>query len=104
MVQRVIGACNPELPPDPDQFIYSTCGGVAKLSGILNSDNHLLGSSSGPDDCIVGIMNSDTIGSNVCCYVSQQTCIEGQEFTYFEGGTYKETLHPQRSIKVENKR
>ena len=50
----------------PDQFIYGICGGVTKSSGILNSDDHFLDGSLGPDDCIVGIMNSDTIDSNVC--------------------------------------
>ena len=37
------------------------------------------------------------------CYVSRQTCIEGQGFTYSEGGTHKETLCPQRSLWVKNK-
>ena len=29
---------------------------------------------------------------------------EGQGFTYSEGGTHKETLHPQRSLRVKNRR
>ena len=33
------------------------------------------------------------------CYMSQQTCILGLGFTYFEGGTNKETLHSRRSLK-----
>ena len=63
-VQRVIGACDFELLPD--WFVYGACGGVTKPSGILNLDDHLSGGSLGPDDCIVSIVNSDTIGSDIC--------------------------------------
>ena len=34
------------------------------------------------------------------CYMSQQTCGKVEGFTYFEGGTHKETQCPQRSLKV----
>ena len=37
------------------------------------------------------------------CYTSRQTYIEVND-TYSEGGTYKETLHPQSKAKVMNKR
>ena len=37
------------------------------------------------------------------CYMSQQTYVEVND-TYSEGGTHKETLHPQSKAKVENKR
>ena len=33
------------------------------------------------------------------CYASQQTCVLNLGFTYSEGGTHEETLHPQRSLK-----
>ena len=67
-VQGIIGACNLQLLSD--QLIDDTCGGVAKPFRVLDPDDHFLGSSSSPDDCIVSVMNSDAIGSNVCCDVS----------------------------------
>ena len=39
------------------------------------------------------------------CMLCESTDLcQGQGFTYFEGGTHKETQHPQRSIKVKSKR
>ena len=35
------------------------------------------------------------------CYASWQTCVLGLGFTDSEGGTHKETQHPQRSLKGE---
>ena len=37
------------------------------------------------------------------CYTSHQTYIEVKGFTYSEGGTHKEMLHPQSKVKVKNK-
>ena len=32
--------------------------------------------------------------------MSQQTCILGLGFIYSKGGTHKEILHPQRSLRI----
>ena len=68
MVQGIIGARDLQLLSD--RLVDGTCGGVAKPSRVLNLDDHFLGSGLSPDDCIVGVVNSDAIGSNVCCNVS----------------------------------
>ena len=48
-------------------------------------------------------LNAGTHQPPLACYASRQTYVEVSD-TYSEGGTHKETLHPQSKAKVMNKR
>jgi hypothetical protein len=62
-IQRVVSARDlPILLYGP---VMGSGGRIVRSSGLIDAVEHLSGNAMSPPDCIIGIMNSDTIGSKV---------------------------------------
>ena len=89
--------------------------GDCKVQGVLgcssffrvvrSSENFLgaLGENLGLAGVVLLLNRRDERRFLFFCYTSRQTYVEVND-TYSEGGTHKETLHPQSKAKVMNKR
>ena len=88
-----------------DCKVQRVLGGSGFFQVVRSTENFLgvLGENLGLAGVVLLLDRRDKKIFLFFCYASRQTYIKVKRFTYSEGGTHEETLHPQVRLKVRTR-